>query len=113
MITIKNGDLLRAEEKVIAHQVNCFGAAGGLAAAVFRKYRRAEDDYMQLIDRCQPKALLGMAQLTGEQNGHIICNLFGQYHPGADYRPDRLNKPSEYIQHYILNNLVATFIGGY
>ena len=98
MITIKNGDLLKAEEKVIAHQVNCFGAAGGLAAAVFRKYRAAENDYMQLVDRMQPKALLGMAHLTGEQrDGHIICNLFGQYHPGADYRPDRLEQALEQL----------------
>lgn len=98
MITIKKGDLLKAKEKVIAHQVNCYGAAGGLAAAVFRKYRYAENDYMQLVDKMQPKALLGMAQLTGEQwDGHIICNLFGQYQPGADYRPDRLEAALEQL----------------
>lgn len=93
MVKFKTGDLLKAQEKVIAHQVNCFGAAGGLAGVVFRKYRIAGNDYMQLIDRMQPKALLGMAQFTGQQkDGHIICNLFGQYEPGADYRPDRLEQ---------------------
>ena len=93
MIKIKTGDLLRAKENVIAHQVNCYGAAGGLAAAVFRKYPYAENDYLQLIGRMQPKALLGMAQFTGEQkDGHIICNLYGQLDPGADYRPDRLEQ---------------------
>ena len=93
MVKIKTGDLLKAQEKVIAHQVNCFGVAGGLAGVVFRKYRIAGNDYMQLIDRMQPKALLGMAQFTGQQkDGHIICNLFGQYEPGADYRPDRLEQ---------------------
>lgn len=93
MITIKTGDLLKAEETVIAHQVNCFGVAGGLAAHVFDKWPYAENDYMQMVHRANPWALLGMAQLTGQQkDGHIICNLYGQYHPGADYRPEELEK---------------------
>ena len=93
MITIKTGSLLDATETVIAHQVNCYGAAGGLAAVVFRKYQDAYSDYFQYIERLKPTKLLGMAQLTGQQrDGHIICNLFGQLHPGADYRPDQLKK---------------------
>lgn len=91
MITIKTGDLLQATETVIAHQVNCHGAIGGLACYVFNKWPYAENDYMQLIQRTSPWALLGLAQLTGQQkDGHIICNLYGQYHPGADYRPEAL-----------------------
>ena len=91
MITTKKGDLLHAKEKIIAHQVNCFGAAGGLAAAVFDKYPVAEQDYQQLVQRMKPKRLLGKAILTGQQpDGHIVANIFGQYHPGADYRPDAL-----------------------
>ena len=99
-ITIKKGNLLSAKEKVIAHQVNCFGVAGGLAGAVFRKFPDAKNDYMQLINRCQPKSLLGMAQFTGEQRDrsrHIICNLFGQYEPGADYNPKRLEQALEQL----------------
>lgn len=94
MITIKKGDLLEATEKVIAHQVNCHGAAGGLAYHVFKKWPDAENDYMQLVTRMNmKKVLLGLAQHTGQQkDGHIICNLYGQYHPGADYRPDALEK---------------------
>ena len=98
MITIKTGDLLQAEETIIAHQVNCRGVAGGLAAAVFDKYPTAESDYMQLIERVPTKAILGMAQLTGEQrDGHIICNLYGQQEPGADYRPKKLEKALEQL----------------
>ena len=98
MITLKKGDLLKAKENVIAHQVNCFGAAGGLAGVIFRRYPGAENDYMQLIDRMPAKALLGMAQITGPQKGgRIICNLFGQFHPGADYRPDRLEQALEML----------------
>lgn len=88
---MKTGDLLQATETVIAHQVNCFGAAGGLAAAVFNKYPDAENDYNQICQRMKPEKLLGMATFTGQQkDGHIICNLFGQYYPGADYRPEEL-----------------------
>lgn len=101
MITHKKGNLLSAKEKVIAHQVNCFGAAAGLAGAIFRKWPTAERDYQQLIKRCQPKALLGMSQLTGEQrDGHIICNLFGQFHPGADYNPQRLEQALEQLGNF-------------
>ena len=98
MVKIKTGDLLQAEEKIIGHQVNCCGAAGGLAAAVFEKYPDAENDYYQLVDRCQDAggqgwAILGMTQLTGQQkDGHIIANLYGQYYPGEDYRPEALEK---------------------
>lgn len=93
MVTIKTGDLLNAAEHIIAHQVNCHGVAGGLAAAVFEKWPAAELDYLQLCHRQKPWGLLGMAQLTGQQrDGHIICNLYGQYQPGADYRPEELEK---------------------
>ena len=103
MITYKKGDLLDAKEKVIAHQVNCFGAAAGLAASIFRKWRYAENDYVQVVERIKKvsghtKALLGMAQFTGQQrDGHIICNLYGQYEPGADYNPKRLEQALEQL----------------
>lgn len=100
MITHKKGNLLTAKEKVIAHQVNCFGAAAGLAGAIFRKWPTAERDYQQLIKRCPPKSLLGMAQLTGEQKDRdrrVICNLFGQFQPGADYQPKRLEQALEML----------------
>ena len=97
MITIKKGDLLNATETVIAHQVNCFGVAGGLAFHVFNKWPDAENDYMQIINRAPKKEkILGLFQLTGQQkDGHIICNLYGQYHPGADYRPAALETALE------------------
>lgn len=91
MVKIKQGDLLEAAEDIIAHQVNCHGVAGGLAAVIFDKYPAAHYDYWQLTQRAAPWSLLGMAQVTGQQyDGHIICNLYGQYQPGADYRPDAL-----------------------
>jgi O-acetyl-ADP-ribose deacetylase (regulator of RNase III) len=98
MVTIKKGDLLKAKETVIAHQVNCQGVAGGLAASIFRKWPYAESDYNQCVERIRKaagntKPLLGMAQFTGQQrDGHIICNLYGQYDAGADYNPKRLEQ---------------------
>ena len=98
MITHKKGDLLNAKEKVIAHQVNCFGVSAGLAAAIFQKWPIAKSDYQQLVKRVPAKALLGMAHLTGQQrDGHIICNLYGQYNPGADYQPERLKSALEQL----------------
>ncbi len=98
MIRIVNGDLLQATETIIAHQVNCFGVAGGLAAAVFKKWPEAENDYNQILDRIQRigvqgYALLGKSQITGQtKDGHIIANLYGQFYPGEDYRPKCLEK---------------------
>ena len=102
-IKTKTGDLMDAKEDVIAHQVNCYGGAGGLAAAVFEKWPDARNEYQKMLDRFCPEGmdadkslgarmnLLGAVQLTGQQkDGHIIANLYGQLFPGADYRPDAL-----------------------
>lgn len=100
-IKIKTGDLLRATEDIIAHQVNCFGIAGGLAGAVFDKYPAAWNDYHQLTKRAKPLQLIGIAQMTGQQkDGHIIANLFGQYEPGMDYRPEALENALRHLGQY-------------
>ena len=95
MIKVKTGDILQAEETIIAHQVNCFGQAGGLAYHIFNKWPDAGSDYRQLVDRMRSIGmqieLLGIAQLTGHQpDGKIIANLYGQYSPGQDFRPRML-----------------------
>lgn len=98
MVTIKNGDLLKAQEKVIGHQVNCMGVAGGLAADIFRKWPYARRDYNQIVKKIKPNALLGMAYFSGEErDGHIICNLFGQFNAGADYSPKKLEQALEQL----------------
>lgn len=101
MVTIKNGDLLKAKEKIIGHQVNCLGMAGGLAADVFKKWPYARKDYMDITNRLPGKILFGMAFFTGQQkDGHIICNLFGQYNPGADYNPKKLEQALEQLGNF-------------
>lgn len=97
MLKFKTGDLLEATEGIIGHQVNCYGVAGGLAAAVFEKWPEAESDYLQLTGRAMTgRQLLGLVQVTGlQKDGHIIANLYGQLHPGADYRPKALREALE------------------
>lgn len=101
MVTIKKGDLLEAKEKVIGHQVNCIGVAAGLAADIFRKWPYAKKDYTDLTKRIPGKILFGMAYYTGQQrDGHIICNLFGQFNPGADYNPQKLEQALEQLGNF-------------
>ena len=98
MITHKKGDLLKAKEKIIGHQVNCFGVSAGLAASIFRKWPYAKKDYEDCTHRLPAKVLLGMTFFTGTQkDGHIIANLFGQFEPGADYNPQRLEQALEML----------------
>ena len=101
MVTIKTGDLLKAKETIIGHQVNCLGGAAGLAADIFRKWPYAKKDYMDLVRRIPGKVLFGMAHFTGQQkDGHIICNLFGQFDAGADYNPQRLEQALEQLGNF-------------
>lgn len=94
MIRVKEGDLLQAEETIIAHQVNCFGVTGGLAEKIFEKWPEVKADYLGLtawVGRRDRKALLGLVRLsTVNGQAKLVANLYGQYYPGADYRPDAL-----------------------
>ena len=93
MIRIVSGDLFNCEEDIIAHQVNCKGVAGGLAGVLFRRYPEAFIEYKHLLRSVRDDSeLLGRTFLTDPQDedGKIIGNMFGQYNPGADYRPEAL-----------------------
>lgn len=93
MIRIVKGDLLHCAEDIIAHQVNCKGAAGGLAGVIFKTHPGAFIEYKTLLESTpDDQQLLGRTFLTEPQDedGKIIANMFGQYNPGADYRPDAL-----------------------
>ena len=96
MITIKDGDLLQATEDIIGHQVNCQGAAGGLAYHLFMRFTQAANDYEDLVydvsRHGEQMKLLGYAQYSHQKSGKIIANLYGQYFPGADYRPHMLQR---------------------
>lgn len=101
MITIKNGDLLQATEDIIAHQVNCHGVAGGLAYYVFETWPEAGKAYDKSVRASRRRAsqidLLGSIDLLPQPDGKSIANLYGQYWPGADYRPDILRNCLEIL----------------
>lgn len=90
-VKIVSGDLLNAKEDIIVHQVNCFGAIGGLAVHVFNKYPEAWKDYDDIIEQHKNSSgLLGHCQLSMQPDRKWVANIFGQYYPGADYRPEAL-----------------------
>lgn len=99
MTTFKNGDLLNAREDIIAHQVNCYGLAGGLAGDIFDKWPVAGEHYEELCRKYRG-ALLGQASLEGIGNGRYIANLFGQFFPGADYRPTAIREAFRRLGEY-------------
>lgn len=92
MITIKKGNFLNAEEKVIGHVVNCTGTVEPHTEAVFKKYSDAGNDYRQLISGADGYPLFGTTTFTDQQkDGHIIANIYGQTFPeGTDYSSDEM-----------------------
>lgn len=97
MIKYIKGDLLNAREAIIAHQVNCFGIAGGLAQSVFEKWPEAELEYKQIVEKTG-EYMLGVTQFTKQQtDGHIIANVFGQLYPGNDTRYHELGKALRHL----------------
>lgn len=101
---LKQGNLLEATEDIIVHQVNCLGLAGGLAGDLFEKYPKAEHGYKKFINKYKmAKNILGTAQLIECGDKHI-CNLFGQYFPGADTRYEALNMGLMRLGEYATEN---------
>lgn len=89
MIKTVEGNLMKASETVIAHQVNCQGVMGsGVARDIRFKFPRAYERYIALC-RSNKKAgretshLLGLCQVV-ESEGKYIANLFGQDFYGMD-----------------------------
>lgn len=80
MITIIEGDILSAEEEVIAHQVNCRGVMGaGLAKQIKKKYPVAFKEYKEKCNEFENREdLLGTAQVVSVGDNKQIANLFAQ-----------------------------------
>lgn len=101
------GDLLKAKELVIGHQVNCMGImGGGLAKLIKEKYGQAFKEYSLICKAGQKsRSLMGHCQLVEikedvvmegdelfvypENEGKlvkIVANLFGQHEIGTDQK---------------------------
>lgn len=83
MIEIVNGDLLKADLPVIAHQTNCLGVMGaGIAKSIKNKWNNVFIQYKSLCTNIIDKHnLLGKIQLCATNDTPIkyIVNLFGEY----------------------------------
>lgn len=79
MLKYIKGDLLKAEEFIIVHQVNCQGVMGaGVAKAIKHKYPNVYDFYKDKV-KYATKSLLGDVQFVYVED-KIIVNLFSQEH---------------------------------
>lgn len=102
MIKFKKGNILNASEDIIAHQVNCVGVAGGLAGDIFATFPEAGKQYHAVTTESSELLMkrLGATQIVLLDSGKYIANLYGQYFPGRDYRPDELKKSLEKLATY-------------
>ena len=92
MAVIVNGDLLKAQEKLICHQVNCQSVMGsGVALQIKRKYPHIFDKYVEYIKACKEQnqsplgtVLYAPIDISDGWDGQIICNMFAQDRYGND-----------------------------
>lgn len=83
MIKILHGDLLKAKETYIAHQVNSYGKMGrGVALQIRNKYPDVFRRYEQYCSEHRSRELPGKVLLIPTDDGKVICNLFGQENYG-------------------------------
>lgn len=89
MLKVIEGDILKAKEGFICHQVNCQGVMGGGIAAQIRK--EYPDVYVKYVNFVKEKKKYGVAYdtllgevlfvpVTSKETGYKTCiaNIFGQ-----------------------------------
>lgn len=90
MIKIVKGDLLKAKENIIGHQVNCMGVMGsGVAKQIRNKYPQVYEEYLEKVDEYTVgedlrEQLLGQVQGVVVGDDKIVANMFGQHRYGYD-----------------------------
>ena len=80
MIIIKNGDLLKAKEDILVHQVNIQGnMGGGVAKQIATQYLKVESEYRRYCNNkhYDYNLLRGTVDLT-QEDGKYIANMFSQ-----------------------------------
>lgn len=81
MINVVVGDLLKAKEDIIVHQVNCQKKMGsGIALQIKNKFPEAYKDYMRFAN----PAALGRVCISATESGKYIAHVFGQLNYGYD-----------------------------
>ena len=83
MIKIVDGDLLKSNLPLIAHQTNCLGVMGaGIAKSIKNKWNIVYTQYANFCKNLEySKKLLGKCQIctTGWFPTKYVANLFGEY----------------------------------
>ena len=80
MVEIKYGDLLKANEDILVHQVNVVGVMGaGVAQQIATKYPKTKEEYTKFCKKYsfRYENLKGKVDLTKEK-GKYIANIFSQ-----------------------------------
>lgn len=86
MVNIVVGDLLKAKENIIVHQVNCQGVMGsGIALQIKNKFPVVYDRYIEKasLSKNDKERLLGQVQFV-ETKDYLVANLFGQLTYGRE-----------------------------
>ena len=85
-VEVVNGDITKCSEDIIAHQTNCMGVAGGLAALLLPKGSEALKEYENCCKEFKDdmKALFGTVQYV-RNNDKMIANCFGQIFAGSNF----------------------------
>lgn len=88
MIQIVYGDLMKAKENIIVHQVNCKGVMGsGVAKQIRATFPEAYHEYVGHAHANDSDELLGTAQIVySHSKDKFIANVFGQDSYGASRR---------------------------
>lgn len=77
MIIYKKGDLLQADEELIAHGCNCKGGFdSGVAGCIAKKYPEAKGAYLALKNYVGLR--LGQVQFVETDDGKIVANCMTQ-----------------------------------
>jgi O-acetyl-ADP-ribose deacetylase (regulator of RNase III) len=96
MIIHKDGNLLKAEENIIGHQVNCQGVMqSGIAIQIADRYIKVATDHTEICNYYRTRkysgleGLLGKVQLVSIDKDKYICNIFSQLDYNRDYSKGR------------------------
>lgn len=77
-VNIIQGDLMKAKEDILGHQVNCQGVMGSGIAKILRDtYPNLYPSYKQFCENYTPEELLGKCQIVTTDSKYV-ANIFGQ-----------------------------------
>ena len=106
MIEYKNGDVLKAEERIICQSVNYQGVMGaGLSRQIKNKYPGVMEDYIDKIETFSFDVIRSHGIFSGyaTPDGKIIASIFGQNEYATSYNWGK--KQTDYLS--LGNGLVS------